>query len=94
MKPGLKLAVEGFLGLHWDLSKIKPYRTKRDARDEAMRMVGFTQAQEQLRHILSQSSSATALQLAETPHPAKALRPLKIGGRTQGWVPPELPTRR
>jgi hypothetical protein len=89
----MKQGIEAFLSLHVDLENVKPFRTKRDARDEAMRLVGFAQAQEQLRHILSQCHSQTAAELASAPPPEGALRPMQGPGGMRLWMPPELPTR-
>lgn len=88
-----KRGVEAFLSMTFDLDDIKPFRTKRDARDEAMRIVGFTQAQEQLRHILGQCESQAAAELSALDPPEGALRPIKIGDHAAAWIPPELPTR-
>lgn len=90
---GLQKGLEAFLSLTFDLDDVKPFRRKRDARDEAMRIVGFSQAQEQLRHILGQCQGRTAAELAALPIPDGAIRPIQVGRNGRAWVPPELPTR-
>jgi hypothetical protein len=87
--------VEAFLGLSFG-DREKPYRTQRDARDEAMRMVGFAQAQEQLRNILAQVKGAgrsDAHMLAEV-RSDRQLKPMDGPGNMKLWVPPELPVKR
>lgn len=90
----MKQGIKAFLGMGFDMDGGKDFRTQREARDEAHRIVGFTQAQEQLRHILAQCRSATARELAETPYHPQAITPMKGPGDIRLWVPPELPVRR
>lgn len=80
-------AVEAFLGIGFDLDS-KVFRTQRDAREEAMRLTGFAQAQAALRNFLEQIDHP----LKDAEYHPQALRPFKIGERN-GWTPPELPVK-
>lgn len=86
----LKKGIEAFLSLNFSEPE-KPYRRQRDARDDAMRVLGFTQAQEQLRNILAQCESATAAELSNVRVDGQ-LQPMKVGDRAY-WVPPEYPVK-
>lgn len=91
-KASLPTAIEAFLGLTFK-EPDKPYRTQRDAREEAHRQVGFTQAQEALRGFLEQVPTAQAERLAAVRADGQ-LKPMKGPGGMNLWVPPEFPVKR
>lgn len=91
-KPTLPGAVEAFLSLEFR-ERDKPYRTQRDAREEAHRQVGFTQAQEALRGFLEQVPTGQAKELSEVRSDGQ-LKPMKGPGNMKLWVPPEFPVKR
>jgi hypothetical protein len=88
----LHKGLEAFLSLEFG-ERDRPFRTQRDARDEAMRQVGFTQAQEELRNILTQVSAVSYRDLADVRSPGQ-LKPMDGPGSMKLWVPPEFPVKR
>lgn len=91
MSVTLREAIEAFLAMGFD-EPAKPYRTQRDARDDAMRVLGFSQAQNHLRHFLSQTAEDG--DLAKAPYHPNALKPQKFGKGMTGWVAPEFEVKR
>jgi hypothetical protein len=89
----MKQGIEAFLAIGFDLENARPASTERAAREDAMRILGFTQAQEQLRSFLEQCHSSTAQDLARAPHHPQALRPHMVGDRRL-WMAPELPVKK
>jgi len=85
----LEEAVTAFLAIGFDIENSKVFNTQRAAREEAHRLVGFYQAQNHLRDFLRQVGHP----LAETEGHPQAIKPIEIGGRSVGWVPPELPVK-
>lgn len=85
----IRYGVAAFLQLAFEDPE-KPFRTQREMRDEALRQVGWAQAQEALRHVLTQVGEQ---ELSETRND-KQLKPMKGPGDMNMWVPPEYPVRR
>lgn len=86
----LQDAIRTFLG-GWFEAPTKPFRTKREARDEGMRQLGYRQAQEHLRQILASSPEGVSLSKHE-PH-ENAPVPTRMGD-TLLWIAPEFEVKR
>lgn len=90
MSVTLREAIEAFLAMGFD-EPAKPYGTQRDAREDAMRALGFSQAQNHFRHFLSQT--ARHKELADAPYHPNAIKPMKFGPNLTGWIAPEFPVK-
>jgi hypothetical protein len=91
-KPTLPLAIRTFLELSFGEPE-RPYRTQRDMREDAMRVVGFTQAQEALRHMLGQVDTDQARELSDVRADGQ-LKPMAGPGSSNLWIPPEYPVKK
>lgn len=91
-KPTVNQAIGVFLGMGFDDPE-KPYRTQREMREEAHRVVGYNQAQEQLRHLLAQCTGKGP-ELAEAERHPNALTPMDGPGNMKLWTAPEFPVKK